>query len=324
MMITSLHSVYAFVSWPRLGRQLQPPSFHTTTVCRLNRFLFQMEDLVDNEVENGIQTITLAKDDYRTVHAAKILGLCNGDTLRAGCVSNDKVADIDGLVTDRATVEWIPQGSVKKPQPTKNGDPPGALKIYLHHLQPVAPTQAPPVSLILALPRPLQLGRMLPMISQMGVDHLVLTEARKVPKDYFGSHLFRHPELLTEKIMQGLEQAADVRLPKLSIVRNLSRFIDKDLEQYFPASEYARVIAHPTRINDTVPAAKRMRQCLFPNGNKRKVVVAVGPEGGWEEPDELDLFSSHGFEQITLGSRILRSDCAVVSLLSLAHDACSA
>jgi len=55
------------------------------------------------------------------------------------------------------------------------------------------------------------------------------------------------------------------------------------------------------------------------------MVVAVGPEGGWEEPDELDLFvREHGFSTVTMGPRILRSDCAVVSLLGLAHDACAA
>ena len=55
---------------------------------------------------------------------------------------------------------------------------------------------------------------------------------------------------------------------------------------------------------------------------KPKIVLAVGPEGGWAEDYELDLFKSLGFQQVTLGTRILRSDVAVVSLLSLAHDVC--
>jgi RsmE family RNA methyltransferase len=94
------------------------------------------------------------------------------------------------------------------------------------------------------------------------------------------------------------------------------------LGRYFPTNEYARVIAHPTRIDDPMPA-KRMRDCTFPESDRRRILVAVGPEGGWEEPDELELFTRLGFTQITLGSRTLRSDCAVVSLLSLAHDVCS-
>lgn len=47
------------------------------------------------------------------------------------------------------------------------------------------------------------------------------------------------------------------------------------------------------------------------------------PEGGWEEPNELNLFEKHGFQKVTLGTRVLRSDVAVVSLLALAHEICS-
>jgi RsmE family RNA methyltransferase len=47
------------------------------------------------------------------------------------------------------------------------------------------------------------------------------------------------------------------------------------------------------------------------------------PEGGWTEPYEIDMFRSKGFQQITLGTRVLRSDVAVVSLLSLANEVCS-
>lgn len=314
--------IYCFApQLPRFSLSHKRASFHSTTSCRLNRFLFRDEELLSEAMEDGIQTIKLAKDDYRTVHAAKILGLQNGDRLRAGILKTSPQNDSGGLVTDSALVEWIPENPIKRAQPTKNGEPPGSLKIHLCDLQLAPVSNAPPVSLILALPRPLQLGRMLPMIAQMGVDHLVLTEARKVPKDYFGSHLFRKSELLTEKIVQGLEQAGDVRMPRITIARNLSCFLKEELDQYFPPGEFARVIAHPTRIHDPKPAI-RMRQCTFPNESMRKMVIAVGPEGGWEEPDELSLFQSRGFEQITMGTRVLRSDCAVVSLLSLAHDAC--
>jgi RsmE family RNA methyltransferase len=162
---------------------------------------------------------------------------------------------------------------------------------------------------------------MLPMISQMGVDQLILTGASKVPKDYFGSHLFRKPEKLQELLIEGLCQAGDVRLPKLHVVRNIRYFLNEELENRFPSDEYARVIAHPRRLIDTKDPL-RLGEITFPGTIPPRVVVAVGPEGGWEEPGELDLFQSYGFQQCTLGTRTLRSDCAVVSLLSLAHEVC--
>jgi RsmE family RNA methyltransferase len=53
------------------------------------------------------------------------------------------------------------------------------------------------------------------------------------------------------------------------------------------------------------------------------VSTSYRPEGGWEEPNELDLFEQNGFQKVTLGSRVLRSDVAVVSLLALANEVCS-
>lgn len=179
------------------------------------------------------------------------------------------------------------------------------------------------VSSFLFFIRSLQLGRMLPMISQMGVDQLILIGASKVPKDYFGSHLFRNPEKMQDLLIEGLCQAGDVRLPKLRVIRNLGRFLEEDLDTLFPSDEYARVIAHPRRSTD-MKDPLRMGQIEFPTTSPPRVVVAIGPEGGWEEPGELDLFQSLGFQQCTLGTRTLRSDCAVVSLLGLAHDACYA
>jgi RsmE family RNA methyltransferase len=155
----------------------------------------------------------------------------------------------------------------------------------------------------------------------MGVDQLVLTQARKVPKDYFGSHLFRKPEVLRERLIEGLCQAGDVRLPKLHVVRNLSKFMGEELDELFPLDTYARVIAHPQRATDTSEPL-RMSNIEFPTTSPPRVVVAVGPEGGWEEPGELERFQQLGFQQITLGPRTLRSDCAVMGLLILAHEVC--
>jgi RsmE family RNA methyltransferase len=320
--------------------------FHQTTALRLNRFLFDPSEIDENS-ENGCPTITLPKSDYRTIHAAKILGLLNDQTLRAGIIQDADIhagnstskhapslifeqsesrSKYAGLITDEAPIQWIPEGKIKKAQPTKNGDPPGSLQITLNSLKPIVDEISdikPRVSVILALPRPLALGRLLPMMAQMGVEHLVLTQAKKVPKDYFGSHLFRKPMEIRKALIEGLCQAADVQIPTVTVVKRLKPFMEDDLENMFPKDKFARVIAHPQRKDGKT--ALRMNQISFPDseaGTDRRIVLAVGPEGGWAEPYELDMFQDHGFQQVTLGSRILRSDVAVISLLSLAADAC--
>ena len=133
-------------------------SFHPTTTCFLNRFLFDHLETKSEDFSNAtaspetIPTVVLSKDDYRTVHAAKILGLANGDRIRAGVVSCE---EHDGLWTNDATIQWIPEGKIKKAEVTKTGDPPGSLSIQLNNLVPPdAPSDQILVSLLLALPRP--------------------------------------------------------------------------------------------------------------------------------------------------------------------------
>ncbi len=321
--------------------------FHQTTSLNLNRFLFDPSEI--DEAYSGdsfFPTVTLPKNDYRTIHAAKILGLVNNQTLRAGIIKDADIhnstsknapslhferteiqSTFSGLITDEASIQWIPEGKIKKATPTKNGEPPGSLQITLRSLRPIAEELVdikPRVSLILALPRPLALGRLLPMMAQMGVEDLILTSAQKVPKDYFGSHLFRKPMEIRKALIEGLCQAADVQMPTVTVVKRLKPFLEDDLDNMFPREKFARVIAHPQRKDGDI--ALRMGQISFPNStekiNRKRILLAVGPEGGWAEPYELDMFKDHSFQQVTLGSRILRSDVAVISLLSLAADAC--
>jgi RsmE family RNA methyltransferase len=369
----------------------------------LNRFLLDPSELGP---DSDVPTATLPATDYRTIHAAKILGLQNGDTLRAGIVLDSQASTLEivggtrkkkvnykeeeqsspliqhlhhpyaGWVTDQATITWIPEGKIKHPRPTKLGEPPGSLQIRLDRLycpgdqthvdynntnnnnnnSTTTTTKSSltnPVSLLLALPRPLQLSRLLPMISQMGVHHLILCAAHKVPHDYFGSHLFRQPNELRKCLLEGLCQSGDVRLPRVTVIQSpLHRLFSSQnsttntnttttnlFDQWFPLDQVARVVAHPLRTNrdesnmissttttsstSTTVQPLRLHNVTFPNPHQRQILLAVGPEGGWLEPEELHLFQRHHFQQVTLGPRTLRTDVAVISLLALAQDICS-
>lgn len=46
------------------------------------------------------------------------------------------------------------------------------------------------------------------------------------------------------------------------------------------------------------------------------VIVAIGPEGGFD-PVEVHNFSQHGFQPVSLGSRILRSETASIAILAI-------
>jgi 16S rRNA (uracil1498-N3)-methyltransferase len=54
----------------------------------------------------------------------------------------------------------------------------------------------------------------------------------------------------------------------------------------------------------------------WPTLGARRVVVAVGPEGGWE-PGELRAAESAGWHRVGLGPRVLRAETAAVAALAL-------
>ena len=115
------------------------------------------------------------------------------------------------------------------------------------------------------------------MVAQLGVENLILTNARKVPKDYFGSHLFRNPSVLRGLLVEGLSQSGDVRLPKVTVSKRLKIFLEDELDELFPRDQYERIIAHPQRKDEAGQMA-RMSDITTnaTDGSPRRILLAVG------------------------------------------------
>lgn len=149
--------------------------------------------------------------------------------------------------------------------------------------------------------------------------------------DYFGSHLIRDPASLRALLIEGLAQSGDVRVPRVVIAKRLKVFLEDDLDALLPLASSARLVAHPYAI-DGGPEPRRVMAVPPPvatlvagaggasDEGGARVLVAVGPEGGWDGAGhELSLLAAAGFAPIGLGPRVLRSDVAVSALLGLAH-----
>jgi len=48
----------------------------------------------------------------------------------------------------------------------------------------------------------------------------------------------------------------------------------------------------------------------------QSIALAIGPEGGWTA-DEMQLFTEHGWQHVTLGPRILRAETAAIAALAI-------
>jgi RsmE family RNA methyltransferase len=135
-----------------------------------------------------------------------------------------------------------------------------------------------------------------------------LTNASKVERYYFDSHVL-NPAFVRGQLIEGLQQAGDTRLPEFTIHKRLKVFVEDELPPLAP--EGARLIAFPG-------AGPTIADVLAQSA-ARRVLLAVGPEGGWTT-HEHELLQRHGFCPVTMGSRILRTDTACAALLALVHD----
>jgi RsmE family RNA methyltransferase len=168
----------------------------------------------------------------------------------------------------------------------------------------------PAVDLLLALPRPKVLRRLWAQLAALGVGRIMLTNAERVERNYFDTHLLT-PEVYRSLLIDGLQQARDTRLPIVSVHRRLKVFVEDELDGLVEAT--ARLVADPSASVSAGPVVREM-----PAGSR--VLLAVGPEGGWNV-FELDLLRAHRFQLIGLGPRTLRADTACVSLLAVVHQA---
>jgi 16S rRNA (uracil1498-N3)-methyltransferase len=170
------------------------------------------------------------------------------------------------------------------------------------------PPRAPAIDLLLALPRPKVLRRLWAQLAALGVGRILLTNASRVERHYFDTHVLDEATY-RPLLIEGLQQAVDTRVPRVSIHRQFRPLVE-DVLGGAPADE-ARLVAHPG--SDRSPLA------VTRGPGQHRVLLAIRPEGGWNT-FELDLLAGHGFDAVSLGPRILRTDTACLALLAVLHE----
>lgn len=164
-------------------------------------------------------------------------------------------------------------------------------------LKPPAPL---PVKLILALPRPKVVLRALQSATSLGVKEIYLLNAFKVEKAFWSCEQLASVSI-EKSLLLGLEQARDTLMPKVHLKKRFKPFVEDELSALSENSN--RVVAHPTS------EATRLGLLEGPQ------TIVIGPEGGFI-PYEIEMLQAHGFKAVNLGPRILKSETAMISVLS--------
>ncbi|MFA6404648.1 MAG: RsmE family RNA methyltransferase [Candidatus Paceibacterota bacterium] len=110
-------------------------------------------------------------------------------------------------------------------------------------------------------------------------------------------------ERLKKISIEASEQSGRGRVPIIEPIVSLIEAINTYKDQY---GGQTSVYAFHTE-GDTIPRSDL--------GNDRKIVIFIGPEGGWS-PSEIDMFHKDKISIHCLGKQILRTETAVIAVLS--------
>ena len=157
----------------------------------MNLILFESQELTGGE---------LRLTDRRAAHIARVIRPEPGAHLRVGVI---------GGATGAGQVLAVGEAEV-------------VLRVTLDGPRPKAPQK----DLVLALPRPKVLCRLLRTVGALGVGRLDLVNSWRVDKSYFQSPVLE-PDTLRRHLLEGAEQGATTWLPKVTVFPRLMLFFEQ-------------------------------------------------------------------------------------------------
>ncbi len=212
--------------------------------------------------------------DRRLVHVRKVHRASVGDELRVGLV--------DGAI-GRGRVLRLDREQLE-------------LEVSFSE----APPPALDITLVVALPRPPSMRKVLQQATAMGVKRFVFLHCARTEKSYWTASALE-PDAIRRDLLLGLEQARDTALPSVVFARRFAAFLADSWGSM--ARGRLALVAHPDA------AAPCPRDAAGP------AILVIGPEGGFI-PKEVEQLERAGARRVTLGPRILRVETATVALLA--------
>jgi len=237
----------------------------------MNIILLSEKDFILNSTKALIQ-------DERYVHILQILNPNIGQSLKVGLLGGNCGYGIVESIYSKGVV----------------------LQVVLNELAP----HRHPSDIILALPRPKMLRRILRTIAEYGVNNLHLINSARVEKSFWQSPLLQQ-EKIHEALMEGMQRSKDTIMTKVWLHQRFRPFIEDELLEICGDRS-----CWLTDMGAT-------RSAIDIDISSKPSVVMIGPEGGFV-PFEKELAISLIAQPIHLGGRTLSVDTAVTTVLAQA------
>jgi 16S rRNA (uracil1498-N3)-methyltransferase len=170
--------------------------------------------------------------------------------------------------------------------------------IHVQAIQEEAVPEKLAVTLIVALPRPKVLRRLIADSVTLGVEKIILLHSYRVDKSYWQTPFLQQ---LDHFVTLGLEQAGDTVPPKIELYKRFKPFVE-DILPTLITEESPAYVAHPYAENK------------MPSSISQSCTVVIGPEGGFI-PYEIDLLIKNGCQAVSLGNRIIRTETVIPYVL---------
>ena len=122
-----------------------------------------------------------------------------------------------------------------------------------------------PVTLIVAMPRPKVLRRLIMDSVTLGVEKIILLHSYRVDKSYWQTPFLQQ---LDQYVNLGLEQAGDTIAPQIEIYKRFKPFVEDVLPNMISA-DCPAYVAHP------------YTEIKMPYAIDHPCTILIGPEGGF-------------------------------------------
>lgn len=223
-------------------------------------------------------------DLAQIAHVNKVLNAQVGDRLKIGQL---------GGKLGSASIKTITSDSIQLSDIQLNNNPPAKLNLIV----------------VLALPRPKVLRRLMMDMTALGVNDIILINSYRTQKSYWQSPMLAR---LDEFVLEGLQQGVDTIAPRISLQKRFKPFVEDKLANLMTNRA---IVAHPYSalsfaqyVQQPLAKPKSAHESTLPS------MVFIGAEGGWIDY-EIELLAEQGCTLVNIGPRILRTEAAVNVIL---------
>ena len=237
---------------------------------------------------NIVESTAYIDDPKQVAHIHQVLKAKVGDRLKVGQLDGN----IGSGVIDSMTADMV------------------QLKEVVLSLTPPPKLE---VTVILALPRPKVLRRLIIDMTAIGVRDIILINSYRTQKSYWQSPMIHR---LDEFITEGLQQSVDTVAPIITLKKLFKPFVEDELPSLI---EHSAIVAHPYSACSLTEYFRPLKEhdshrATVSQKKNFPDIVFIGAEGGWIDY-EIELLKANGCIAVHCGPRILRTEAAVNVIL---------